>query len=160
MLHSAFASTDNPYLANTFYEYEDGGKFSALERINYIWSLMFSGFTLDRYLPEPVVPIPESAIIESDLDFRYAGKRDIIHFASHWSYGGDPIETLDLLGLFLVSRTDVSENLSTTLTMDTPAVAPNQNWYERRMEFSRDQFLHSLPNPTNVYKSSKSHPLI
>jgi hypothetical protein len=44
ILQSAFTAKDNPYLANTFYQYGDGEMFSALDRVNYLWYLMFSGF--------------------------------------------------------------------------------------------------------------------
>jgi len=129
MLHSAFTAKDNPYLANTFYEYEDGERFSALDRLNYLWYLMFSGFSplqLDPGAPDP-------------------------HFASltscHTAISQD-------VTLFSESLPPESDNHLTTI-IDVPAVSPQQNRYNKRMEFSRDQFLHSLPNPNEIYGTSK-----
>ena len=161
MLESAFTENDNPYLANTFYQYEDGEKFSALDRLNHLWYLMFSGFTLDDLSIASSIDIRE-ATMRPELD---ADGITLAYLASCHSYFGlnapslvKPPTGVDFTQSEFENQSRLEmcfweKQFSVTPSMDMPKVDPIQ---EKRLELSRGQFLSSIPNPAMIFKGLKS----
>lgn len=151
MLESAFTEKDNPYLANTFYQHEDGEKFSALDRLNHLWYLMFSGFTLEHNSP-PIVPfMPVSEDIPSECQTEML----LPEFPFE-----EPL-SVDILNVpprsqKLFDKSNSEENGFGTSTMGLSGAVLGKSTQEKRLEFSRDQFLNNIPNPNMIFKRSKS----
>ena len=153
-LQSAFTEKDNPYLASVCYHNEGSESFNALDRLNHLWYLMFSGFTPDdsclgeRFETARDIPVRgfETDTVSSDL-VTLSG----CHAASII-----PVESQSQK-LFFESILD--DPNSTTVTVDTPEVVPRKTAYQKRLEVSRDRFLDNLPNPNRINCRSKGQNL-
>jgi hypothetical protein len=152
-LQSAFTATDNPYLASTLYQCEGSENFSALDRLNYLWYLMFSGFAFDNnhWLNSIAPPAdlavsqPEDQMTKSELD-----QKDVtISDSSNPNF--TPIHSAECEDISVSSKQAYQDIGLTTLTEEPPEVVPKKSKHQLRMEYSRDRFLDNLPNPNTIY---------
>jgi hypothetical protein len=148
-LQSAFTVADNPCLATTLYPSDGGENFSALDRVNYIWYLMFSGFAFDsNHWMNSIAPQadlafsqPEDQMTKSEHDQKAATITDSgsLHTPVHSTQSED------------ISVSSKPTYKVSTLTEEPPEVVPTKSKHQLRMEYSRDQFLVNLPNPNTIY---------
>jgi hypothetical protein len=135
-LQSAFIEKDNPYLASVCYRNEGAESFNALDRLNHLWYLMFSGFTPDnsclgeRFETAWDIPVRgfETETVSSDL----------VTLSRCHAASIIPVESQSQK-LFFESVLD--DPNSTTVTVDPSEVGPRKTAYQKRLEVSWDRFL-------------------
>jgi hypothetical protein len=148
-LQSAFTEKDNPYLASVCYHNEGAESFNALDRLNHLWYLMFSGFTSDNSCLGDHF---ETALDSPVHGFENETESPYLATLSTCRSGVAPVESQSQR-LFFESILD--DPSSTTVTVDASEVVPRKTAYQKRLEVSRDRFLDNLPNPNRINCRSK-----